>query len=1005
MRRTLLFPLILPLFACDCGDGGGLHKRRPDIAVSPNPMVFDTIPRGTTAAQVLTVQNPGDFELQVSRVSVESGAAQGFSIPETPPFSVQPGESTTIEVRFTAADIANVDGVLLIESDAKDKEAVRVSLQATRRQGPVLVLCVESIDIPLGLRCGSPTTLDFGKVRLTEIREARVTLRSEGTDPVVVSGVSLSGHPSIAIEAPAVPLTLAVGEQASIPVELNASVKEAVTGTILVESNDAVSPSATVLVTGEGAELGLCVEPALVDFGAIRVGQSAEEILKLRNCGSAPIDVTGSSIFAGSDVFTVVQPIGAPITLPPQAGLSFELTLRYAPTTEREDAGKLRITTSNGDAIVELKGDTAACRLSVTPESLHFQVDPFIGGETKNLLLENSGSSVCTVDVLELTEESNLGFNFDGGIRGAGGEGGGDAPPPPPGGGRSYWNLPIIIDSGESYTVAVSFWPWDTSQSTAAGQIRIEAVEIEETFTVELSATIEFEGNCALQIRPETLSFGVMSVGQRRILGVELISDRPCQLADIAIDASSDASFTIAPPEPDVVWNSAVVFVEFAPTAPGVFGGTLLITPDGDQPVTAEVGLTGGAGDPSLCVDPRELPFGDRTTPGTMNVNITACGNEAVTVNQLGWLEADPEFSLLTPPGLPFNLAIGETRTITIQYDPQDQTGDTAILDVRSSSILAPSITVRMTGGREIVPPEAGRYLYFWQIWQQSLSDIVKMPLQGNLVPDPYIGDRAGTGCAGCHQLSPDGRYLAYTSGLSFTISIVDTETSSLAAAPGNQVEALYMSWNPEVNTNPPYQYVYSLQGDLHTGSLYTGYIGPVQGANDPNLFETMPSWGPDGQIVYTVSDQGGGIGIGGATGLYLIDEAGGVAQAVAGASNDNQASYYPRFSPNGTWIAFTKSPSASGTVSAPDASIKLVKADNSGTVLDLPQANQIASSFPTWSADGRFLSFSSNRAGGLGSWDIYIAPIDPVTGADGPAVNVIEANSSSFEHAAQWSP
>ena len=95
-------------------------------------------------------------------------------------------------------------------------------------------------------------------------------------------------------------------------------------------------------------------------------------------------------------------------------------------------------------------------------------------------------------------------------------------------------------------------------------------------------------------------------------------------------------------------------------------------------------------------------------------------------------------------------------------------------------------------------------------------------------------------------------------------------------------------------------------------------------------------------------------------------------------------------------------------TLAASDAQLKLVKPDMTGTVLDLTTLNGgtgHASSYPTLSVNGAFLSFSSNRAGGMGGWDIWIAPVDPVTGIDGPATNVTVANSPNFEHAAQWSP
>jgi Tol biopolymer transport system component len=86
---------------------------------------------------------------------------------------------------------------------------------------------------------------------------------------------------------------------------------------------------------------------------------------------------------------------------------------------------------------------------------------------------------------------------------------------------------------------------------------------------------------------------------------------------------------------------------------------------------------------------------------------------------------------------------------------------------------------------------------------------------------------------------------------------------------------------------------------------------------------------------------------------------------------------------------------------------VKLVKSDQSGTVRELPMINggDGQTSFPTWSLDGAYLGFSSNRSGGAGGWDVYVAPIDPVTGIDGPPANVASANSAGFEHAAQWSP
>jgi hypothetical protein len=998
-NKTLSLLLLFPLLGCDCDGGGGLHQKKADIAVTPNPLLFDTVPRNTTASKLLHFENPGDFRLEVSSVSIESG--EGFSIGGETAFTVEPGASHDLEVRFASGDLDTVDGTLLVQSNADKKEQTRVELKAMRRQGPVLVVCVESADIPLSLNCGSPGTIDFGKTRIDETRQATITLRSEGTDPVSVSSVSLSGAPALTIEPPTVPATLAVGEQLRVPVKFRPAVEDPAQGTVSIQSNDAVAPSAQVDLRGEGALIGLCIEPAVLDFGGVRVGTSKELPLKLSNCGTAPLDITNAEIYLGNGEFAVVDPIASPITLPAQAGFNFELKVRYSPADEGEDEGRMRITTSNGTALVPMSGDSNGCRLVVTPTSLSFNWDANTGGEQKNILIENTGSETCTVTNLEITEGWDKGYSW-----------GGEVGPPRGGlgGGQPFWDLPHVIAPAESWTISVGFWPWQFDQETVTGKIELLAAERpDEIITIDMTATIDFTSVCDLTVSPTSLSFGVINVGQRRTLGVQLrggeMAFAPCRLDSITLLDDSGGAFVIESNPPEVVFPEAVVFIDFVPTVSGVHQGTLEIVTDGDTPQTFTIPIAGGAGSSNLCVEPRDLPFGDRSTPGTLDFNISACGTDPVTVNALDWTSADTEFTILNPPALPFTLNASENRTITVQYNPADQGGDTGVLAVRSTDVLKPEIAVRATGGREIVPPEAGRFLYYWQILNQQTSDIVRQPLQGELTTEPYWGDRAGTGCAGCHQLSPDGKYLAVTSlGATRGINVIDVEANAIATGPGNYVEALFMSWNPDVNTNPPYQYVYSSNGDMHLASLYTGYIGPLTGADDPNVFETMPSWGPDGQIVYVRTDSGG-IGFGGAGGLYLIDEAGGVPIPVVGASENNFANYYPRYSPNGMWIAYTLSQQAQSTISAPDAQLRMVKSDNSNMVLTLPNLNGGASSFPTWSVNGQFISFSSNRAGGQGSWDIYIAPINPETGEDGAAVNVAEANTAWFEHSAQWSP
>ena len=59
---------------------------------------------------------------------------------------------------------------------------------------------------------------------------------------------------------------------------------------------------------------------------------------------------------------------------------------------------------------------------------------------------------------------------------------------------------------------------------------------------------------------------------------------------------------------------------------------------------------------------------------------------------------------------------------------------------------------------------------------------------------------------------------------------------------------------------------------------------------------------------------------------------------------------------------------------------------------------------------DGRYLSFSSDRPGGQGGYDIYLAEIDPEAGVEEEPRSLDDfgfglINTPGFDHGAEWSP
>ena len=233
--------------------------------------------------------------------------------------------------------------------------------------------------------------------------------------------------------------------------------------------------------------------------------------------------------------------------------------------------------------------------------------------------------------------------------------------------------------------------------------------------------------------------------------------------------------------------------------------------------------------------------------------------------------------------------------------------------------------------------------------------------------------------------------------------SDLDTTTGARLTIPGLVGALQFSSWNPDVNAGAGYELVYSDGFDLHLASLRAGEMGLLQGANNPNLAELHPTWGPNGKIAYALG-MGGGAGLLSPVDLLEIDEGGGFPTLIAGASDPAVEEYYPQYSPDGRWLAFTES-NTGHTIAAHGAKIRLVRTGGSGMRQELMASNALgpSSSYPTWSVDSRFLSFSVRSPSDF-SFDLYIVAFDSMTGVEGVPMALTGVNTADFEHGALWS-
>ena len=185
-----------------------------------------------------------------------------------------------------------------------------------------------------------------------------------------------------------------------------------------------------------------------------------------------------------------------------------------------------------------------------------------------------------------------------------------------------------------------------------------------------------------------------------------------------------------------------------------------------------------------------------------------------------------------------------------------------------------------------------------------------------------------------------------------------------------------------------------------HGWPTYEIYVMEVDGnnqrrlTNNPN-FDVSPSWSPDGKRIAFTSDRDGHV-IDDIPGLpifeiYMMDADGGNQQNL---TNDPDSDWSPSWSPDGERIAFN---------SDRDGNYEIYVMDADGNNQQRLTDNDFYDTHPSWSPDGERIAFMSRRDGhfigefGLSS-EIYVMD------ADGKNTRRLTNNRKS-DFSPSWSP
>ena len=294
--------------------------------------------------------------------------------------------------------------------------------------------------------------------------------------------------------------------------------------------------------------------------------------------------------------------------------------------------------------------------------------------------------------------------------------------------------------------------------------------------------------------------------------------------------------------------------------------------------------------------------------------------------------------------------------------------------------------------------------VYFWRIAAGQRDGQIWVTDKNGVRPArEFAAISKGRQCVGCHSVSSTShRIAAVADGGSGPVVAyrLDGKPLDLPAIMGS-----YVAWSPDGNQLA----VSTSEKDIAIIDVENKTVAHLAGASDPALAEEMPAWSPDGQRIAFVRGASAGTAwsLDGPCDIYTVPASGGAATPLAGASGDG-FNYYPAYSPDGKWLAFTRHLSGATTYAAPEAEIFLVPAAGGERIRlaanDAPNGaplQNVSNSWPTWSLTGEWLAFNSKRNDP--AYDLFITQVD-ANGVSGPAIRLASAAQKDvFEHLPYW--
>lgn len=407
----------------------------------------------------------------------------------------------------------------------------------------------------------SPTSINFGDVRRnTTSTPVALAIRDLGGSALHVA--SLAIDPGFAI-TPTGAVDIPPGGSQPYAITCTPGNLGALTGSLVVTSNDPATPTVTIPLSCTGIDSNLDISPSPAVLAPTRVGEPVQMTIAVTNSGTAASMIETVAITGD---LTMISPPGATLLAP---GGSLPVTVAYAATTNASATGTLAVTYDGGQVrTTQLSARALATSMSLTPGDV--ELGPMCAGQTATqdfTILANDEGAFSLIDLAPPAAPFTL------------------AAP----------TLPAHVDGAGAKPVTFSITAAPTDAGTFTSQIAI-STDIPNGVTRAVSLTAISLG-AGITATPAALDFGSQQIGEHQLgreIHVTNCASAGVQFTDARLIGDNASEFAIVSQPPAdalapaqtaawlVVLTTRSVGLKHAQFAVDYAGGTATVDLDGE---------------------------------------------------------------------------------------------------------------------------------------------------------------------------------------------------------------------------------------------------------------------------------------------------------------------------------------------------------------------------------------------------------------------------------------